>query len=109
MPTYEYICEKCGHQFEEFQRMTDNPLTLCPQKSCGGSIRRMISSGAGFLLKGSGFYETDYRSDSYKKSAAADKPSSSSSETKTSETKSECSKTTETKTSSAPSSTAKKD
>lgn len=83
MPTYEYKCKKCGHQFEEFQSITDAPLTTCPQENCRGRVFRIISTGAGFLLKGSGFYETDYRSESYKKAAEADretKPSSSSSE-----------------------------
>lgn len=73
MPTYEYQCKKCGHQFEEFQSITDDPLTKCPKKECTGTVYRIISSGAGFLFKGSGFYETDYRSEAYKKAAKADK------------------------------------
>ena len=73
MPTYEYGCNLCGHKFETFQSITAKPLTECP--SCGGPIERIIGTGAGFIFKGSGFYITDYRSDSYKKAAAKDKPS----------------------------------
>ncbi len=101
MPTYEYKCEKCGHQFDEFQSMTDEPLSDCPKEECGGSVHRLISSGAGFLLKGSGFYETDYRSESYKKAAKADKdkatPASSSSSKDKKTKKSESAKPSETK------------
>jgi putative FmdB family regulatory protein len=70
MPTYEYRCPK-GHEFEEFQRMSDPPVATCPE--CGAEAERLLSAGAGLLFKGSGFYITDYRSDSYKKAAAADK------------------------------------
>ena len=63
MPTYDYECSKCGHRFEEFQSMKDKPLTKCPK--CGGKVKRLIGTGAGFLFKGSGFYITDYRSSSY--------------------------------------------
>ena len=69
MPTYEYRCEN-GHQFEQFQRMSEEPLKVCPQ--CGAPAERLLSAGAGLLFKGSGFYITDYRSDSYKKAAEAD-------------------------------------
>jgi putative FmdB family regulatory protein len=75
MPTYEYICEKCGHQFETFQSITEPPLTVCPRELCGqkrwgkGRVKRAISGGAGLLFKGSGFYITDYRSESYKQAA----------------------------------------
>lgn len=72
MPTYDYKCEKCGHQFEVFQSMKDDRLTDCPQEDCDGRVRRLIGTGAGIIFKGSGFYETDYRSDSYKKAAKAD-------------------------------------
>lgn len=76
MPTYEYECEGCEHRFEEFQSMKAKPLRTCPE--CGErKLRRLIGAGAGLIFKGSGFYETDYRSDSYKKAAAADKPSDS--------------------------------
>lgn len=73
MPTYEYECQKCGHQFEAVQSMKDAHLTDCPQQTCEGPVKRKISLGAGFIFKGSGFYITDYRSESYK--AAAKKES----------------------------------
>ncbi|MBD3343488.1 MAG: zinc ribbon domain-containing protein [Chitinivibrionales bacterium] len=79
MPTYEYECEKCGLIFEEFQSITDKPLSVCKTPECKGKVNRLLSGGAGFLFKGSGFYITDYRSDSYKKAAKADTDSSSSS------------------------------
>ena len=66
MPTYEYRCPE-GHEFEEFQRMSDPPVATCP--TCGAAAERQMSAGAGLLFKGSGFYITDYRSDSYKKAA----------------------------------------
>jgi putative FmdB family regulatory protein len=59
MPTYEYKCTKCGHTFEEFQQITAEPLTSCPQ--CKGSVKRVLTGGAGFILNGPGFYSTDYR------------------------------------------------
>ena len=71
MPTYEYQCDGCGHRFEKFQSMTDKPLTRCP--SCKGVLKRLISAGAGIIFKGSGFYQTDYRSESYKKREKEDK------------------------------------
>lgn len=64
MPTYEYECEKCGHRFEIFQSMKDAPKKRCPK--CRGKVRRLLGTGAGMIFKGSGFYITDYRSDSYK-------------------------------------------
>ena len=67
MPTYEYECRKCGHLFEKFQSMTDERLKTCPE--CKGRVDRLIGTGAGIIFKGSGFYETDYRSDSYQKGA----------------------------------------
>lgn len=86
MPTYEYECEKCGHVFEEFQSINAKPVETCKKEGCGGSVRRLFSPGAGFLFKGSGFYITDYRSDSYKKGASSEstKTSSSSSSSSTS-------------------------
>ena len=59
MPTYEYECKKCGNLFEEFQSMTAEPLKKCPK--CKGKVQRLISGGAGFIFKGSGFYQTDYK------------------------------------------------
>ena len=65
MPTYEYACDACGHKFEEFQSITAKPITKCPV--CRKKrVKRLISAGAGFIFKGSGFYLTDYRSESYK-------------------------------------------
>jgi putative FmdB family regulatory protein len=85
MPTYDYVCDACHHEFEQFQSITASPLRKCPK--CGkNKLRRLIGTGAAIMFKGSGFYKTDYRSDSYKKHAEADKPSSSSGEGK-SETK----------------------
>ena len=82
MPTYEYICDKCEHQFDVFQSIKDKPLAICPQEKCGmkkwgkGKVKKMIGSGAGLIFKGSGFYITDYRSDSYKEAAKKDAPPS---------------------------------
>ena len=65
MPTYDYICNNCEHEFEKFQPITARPLRKCPR--CGrNSLKRLIGTGAGVIFKGSGFYETDYRSESYK-------------------------------------------
>jgi putative FmdB family regulatory protein len=71
MPTYEYQCDACEHNFDEFQSMSDEPLTKCPE--CGKKkLRRVFGTGAAIIFKGSGFYETDYRSESYKKAAKAE-------------------------------------
>ena len=78
MPTYEYECLKCGMIFEEFQSITAEPLATCRVEGCGGKVRRLLSGGAGFLFKGSGFYITDYRSDTYKKAEKAEKDGGSS-------------------------------
>ncbi len=68
MPTYDYLCEACGHEFEQFQSITAKLMRRCPE--CGKlKLKRLIGTGAGIIFKGSGFYETDYRSDSYKKQA----------------------------------------
>lgn len=78
MPTYEYVCEKCGHSFDQFQSISAAPLTVCPQSVCPrdrwgkGKVRRAISAGAGLIFKGSGFYITDYRSESYHEAAKKD-------------------------------------
>ena len=78
MPTYEYECQRCKKTFEVFQNISADPLEVC---ACDkkGKVKRLIGTGAGFLFKGSGFYTTDYRSDSYKKGAKADSSASSSS------------------------------
>jgi putative FmdB family regulatory protein len=95
MPTYDYVCDACEHKFELFQSITAEPEKKCPE--CGKrKLRRLIGAGAGFVFKGSGFYQTDYRSESYKKRAEADKPAS---ESKSSESKSSESKGSEGKTS----------
>jgi putative FmdB family regulatory protein len=73
MPTYEYECEKCGKIFDVFQSMTAEPLKTCSDPACRGPVHRIVSGGAGFLFKGSGFYITDYRSESYKKSVEKEK------------------------------------
>lgn len=71
MPTYDYVCDGCGHAFELFQSMTDGVKKTCPK--CGKKkLRRLIGAGGAIVFKGSGFYKTDYRSESYKKGAAAD-------------------------------------
>ena len=75
MPTYDYICDACGHEFEAFEPITSTPQNVCP--ACKEvKLRRKIGPGAAILFKGSGFYQTDYRSDSYKKAAKADTTSS---------------------------------
>ena len=72
MPTYDYECNACGHEFELFQSIKDSVKRKCPE--CGRlKLRRLFGIGAAVMFKGSGFYETDYRSESYKKAAAADK------------------------------------
>jgi putative FmdB family regulatory protein len=75
MPTYDYHCDACDHEFELFQSITAEPEKKCPK--CGKKkLRRLIGTGAAIMFKGSGFYTTDYRSESYKKRAEADKPKS---------------------------------
>jgi putative FmdB family regulatory protein len=72
MPTYDYRCDHCDHEFELFQSMTDRVRRKCPE--CGQpKLQRLIGTGGAVIFKGSGFYQTDYRSDSYKKAADADK------------------------------------
>jgi putative FmdB family regulatory protein len=81
MPTYEYSCEKCGQTFEAFQSMRDEPFRECPKELCRlpkwghGKVKRLLGTGAGVIFKGSGFYTTDYRSDSYKEAAKKEAPS----------------------------------
>jgi len=72
MPTYDYACEKCGHTFEEFQSITADALRKCPACRKMG-LKRLIGAGAAIIFKGSGFYQTDYRSDNYKNAATKDK------------------------------------
>ncbi len=75
MPTYDYRCDACEHEFEEFQSIKDMPLTKCPE--CHKKkLRRLIGGGAAIVFKGSGFYQTDYRSDSYKRGASESKKAS---------------------------------
>lgn len=73
MPTYEYRCKSCGNTFERIQKISESSGAACPE--CGEEAERLISGGAGLLFRGSGFYKTDYRSDSYKKAAEKDKQS----------------------------------
>src|SRR6476661_6367864 len=78
MPTYEYSCQKCGQNFEAFQSMRDEPFGECPKDLCRlpkwghGKVKRLLGTGAGLIFKGSGFYTTDYRSQSYKEAAKKD-------------------------------------
>ena len=79
MPTYDYECDACGHEFELFQGINDPVQRKCPK--CGKlKLRRLFGTGAAVVFKGSGFYQTDYRSESYKKAAEKDKPSTESGE-----------------------------
>lgn len=81
MPNYDYVCQTCGHRFEVFQSMNDPKLTDCPQPGCGGTVRRLLGTGGALIFKGAGFYQTDYRSNSYqqgaKQDSAASKPAES--------------------------------
>jgi len=89
MPTYEYVCEKCGHEFDASQAMSSKPLQTCPKELCArkkwgrGRVTRKISGGGGLLFKGSGFYITDYRSEGYKQAAKKDSSAPAGGETKT--------------------------
>src|ERR1700730_8332409 len=80
MPTYEYHCEKCGKNFEAFQSMRDEPFRECPKELCQqktwghGKVKRLLGTGAGLIFKGSGFYTTHYRSNSYKEPAKKEAP-----------------------------------
>jgi putative FmdB family regulatory protein len=91
MPTYQYACSKCGHEFELFQSMKDSAIEICPVEKCGqrrwgrGKVQRQVGTGAGIIFKGSGFYITDYRSEAYKSAAKKEKdggPGTGTSETK---------------------------
>jgi putative FmdB family regulatory protein len=93
MPTYQYICQKCGHEFEQFQSISAKSLEVCPKELCAqknwgkGRVKRAISGGAGLIFKGSGFYITDYRSDKYKEAAKKDSAPPASSDGKSSASK----------------------
>jgi putative FmdB family regulatory protein len=87
MPTYEYICDSCQHHFEKFQSIKARPIRKCP-KCDKQSVQRLIGAGAGIIFKGSGFYETDYRSEGYKKAAESEKKDSTSKDTKKDKTES---------------------
>jgi putative FmdB family regulatory protein len=82
MPTYEYACAKCGQHFDAFQSMRDEPFRECPKELCRlpkwghGKVKRLLGTGAGIIFKGSGFYSTDYRSNSYKEAAKKETPGS---------------------------------
>lgn len=86
MPTYEYHCAKCEQNFEAFQSMRDQAFRECPKKLCRlpkwghGKVKRLLGTGAGIIFKGSGFYTTDYRSDSYKEAVKKESPATSGSE-----------------------------
>lgn len=85
MPTYEYQCQKCRRRREAFQAITAKPLTTCAK--CGGRLKRLLSRGAGFLFKGSGFYITDYRSKSYHEAKKKDQPATDSTKSSSSDKK----------------------
>jgi putative FmdB family regulatory protein len=93
MPTYEYLCEKCGKNFEAYQSMKDNAFATCPKELCRkktwgkGKVKRLLGAGAGLIFKGSGFYITDYRSSGYKEAAKKDSSSTSGGESKGTESK----------------------
>lgn len=73
MPTYDYVCESCGHEFEQLQYITAKNLRKCPK--CGkNKLKRLIGAGSGVIFKGSGFYATDYRSEGYKKKSESERP-----------------------------------
>lgn len=91
MPTYDYECDGCGHTFEHFQYISEDPITDCPECK-KPKLRRLFGTGAALVFKGSGFYQTDYRSDSYKKAAEADKKSSETSKSDSSSSDSSSSK-----------------
>src|SRR5215471_13040125 len=88
MPTYDYSCDACHHEFEVFESITAQPQKKCP-KCKKNKLRRLFGAGGGLIFKGSGFYQTDYRPESYKKAAEADKPKNESSDSKSETTKTE--------------------
>jgi putative FmdB family regulatory protein len=84
MPTYEYECQNCGHEFEVFQSIKDAPKKTCPK--CRGRVKRLLGTGAGIIFKGSGFYSTDYRKAGYSEAAKKDSSTGSKESTTTSKT-----------------------
>ncbi len=105
MPTYDYLCKNCGHKFESFQSITARPMRKCPECS-KMQLQRLIGAGAGIIFKGSGFYQTDYRSESYKQGQNAEKPKTTDKKDKKTDAKTETK--TETKTKDAPKTNPKK-
>jgi putative FmdB family regulatory protein len=103
MPTYEYVCSKCGHEFDKFQSIADKPLDVCPKELCAqkkwgrGKVKKKISAGAGLIFKGSGFYITDYRSEKYKEAAKKDSAAAKPAESKSSGSESKPAAKTESK------------
>jgi putative FmdB family regulatory protein len=103
MPTYQYQCTRCGHEFEKVQAISDKPLTVCPRELCGmkkwgkGRLKRLISAGGGLIFKGSGFHITDYRSEKYKEAAKKDAGATASGDSKAGDAKSAASPKAETK------------
>src|SRR6185436_4317883 len=104
MPTYDYACDSCKHEFEQFESITAEPQKKCP-KCKKNKLRRLFGAGGGLIFKGSGFYQTDYRPDSYKKAAEADKPKTES----TDSSKDSASAKTEAKSTPSPKSESKSD
>ena len=93
MPTYDYQCQACDHRFEKFQSITSSAVRKCPE--CGKlKVKRLLGTGGGIIFKGSGFYQTDYRSDGYKAAAEKDRPAA---ESKSSDGKSSDSTTSDSK------------
>ena len=107
MPTYDYLCSNCNHKFEKFQSITAGNLKKCPE--CGKmKLQRLIGTGSGIIFKGSGFYETDYRSKSYNDGKDKDKPKTETKASDKKESKSKDKKPAEKKTDSKPTSAKKK-
>jgi putative FmdB family regulatory protein len=103
MPTYDYMCESCGHEFEQFQSIKARPIRRCPR--CGKTaLKRLIGVGAAVIFKGPGFYQTDYRTESYKKAAEKEKTGTTTKSSEKKETKTETkAASTESKTKTGPS------
>lgn len=104
MPTYDYECSGCEHRFEQFQKITDDPLAVCP-KCKRKKLIRLFGTGAAVVFKGSGFYQTDYRSENYKRAASSDKAESGGKSEASSDSKGSGSTTDSARSESAPKST----